>query len=69
MNRPKLAAMTAEDLKRYADFIDWQLIRVPAEELPYWEREAEAINIEAAVRHDIRKLNALRYQDRQSLYN
>jgi len=56
-----LSNMHPEDLTRYGRFIDYMLIRVDAAELPYWQREAEAYNIELLGRQAIQALSNLPY--------
>lgn len=53
---PKFGRLTNSDLVAYAKFIEWQLIILPETELEFWEREAEAVTIEARFRQSKRKL-------------
>lgn len=56
-----LSKLSNTDLKQYARFVDYMLIRVDASELDYWERAAESVNIEAAGRQAITLLKRLPY--------
>jgi hypothetical protein len=56
-----LSKLSNTDLNQYGRFIDYMLIRVDESELDYWEREAEALNIETLGRQAIAALKRLPY--------
>lgn len=58
---PNLANLSTPDLIQYGQFVDYMLIRCDAADLPYWERAAEAYNIETLGRQAANALKRLPY--------
>lgn len=59
MTRPHLNAMGNEDLERYRQFVDYQIVRCSDKDLIYWADEQAAITTERLGRQAIQALKQL----------